>query len=414
MTEQDPRKICIILNEFPVSEEPGFSDQLELLEQMGNFLHIIVLKKNDGSGINRINADIKFLNFSAVRLLQGLGTLALMHIITPVNSVKAFYLMLKCLICSRYPLTVMKNYLQAVLAVNEDIIPLEMTHIHSEAFPETARVAVFASVFSGLKVSFTLLPLHLYSHKTRETALLLSRGNFILTLSAYDRKHLCEDVFKKILRKPAVVSFPPGINLNNFTFNRKVNTPSEPFKLITVGALKRKKGIHTVLQALKLLKERGIRYTYTIIGEGEEEDNLNSLVNSLGLDDSVIFCGNFSRQKTINALRGSDLFVIATEITPDGDRDSIPIAILESMALGVPVVATRITGITEIIEDDETGILVPPSDPVKLADACESMLKDIETRELMIVKARLFVEGSCDLLTQTRRLSEYLQKNGII
>ena len=106
-----------------------------------------------------------------------------------------------------------------MLAVNEDIIPLEMTHIHSEAFPETARVAVFASVFSGLKVSFTVLPLHLYSYKSRETALLLSRGNFILTLSAYDRKHLCDEVFKNILRKPAVVSFPPGINLNNFIKN---------------------------------------------------------------------------------------------------------------------------------------------------------------------------------------------------
>ena len=128
----------------------------------------------------------------------------------------------------------------------------------------------------------------------------------------------------------------------------------------------------------------------------------------------MIFCGNLSRQKTINELRVSDLFVIASEITPDGDRDSIPMAILESMALGVPVVATRITGVQEVIEDEETGILVPPSDPAQLADACESMLKDTENRQLIIVKARLFVEGSCDLLIQTRRLSEFLQESGMI
>jgi glycosyltransferase involved in cell wall biosynthesis len=414
MTEQDPRKICIILNEFPVSEEPGFSDQIELLEKMGNFLHIIVLKNTEHSNVSRINADIKFLAFSPVRLLQGLGTLALMLIIAPVNSVKAFCLMLKFLIWSGNPLKTLKNYLQAALAVNEDIIPLEITHIHSEAFPETARVAVLASVFSGLKVSFTLLPIQLYCHKSRETALLLSRGNFIITLSEYDRKRLCEDVFKNKSRKPAIVSLPLGVNLNNFTFNRKINIPREPFNLITVGSLKRKKGIHTVLQALKLLKERGIRFTYRIIGEGEEKNNLKALINDLGLAESVIFCGNLSRQKTINELRASDLFVIAPEIAPDGDRDSIPMAILESMALGVPVVATRVTGIPEVIEDEETGMLAPPSEPEKLADACQSMLKDPESRQLIIVKARLFVEGRCDLLIQTRWLSEFLQKSGMI
>ncbi|MFA6101314.1 MAG: glycosyltransferase family 4 protein [Victivallaceae bacterium] len=414
MTEQDPRKICIILKEFPVSEEPGLSDQIELLEQMGNFLHIIVLRDTEHSNICRINADIKFLDFSPVRLLQGLGTLVLMLIITPVNSIKAFCLMLKLLICTCHPLKILKSYLQAVLAVNEDIIPLEITHIHSEAFPETARVAVFASVLSGLKVSFTVLPINIYGCKSRETALLLSRGNFILTLSAYDRNHLSEDIFKSKSRKPAVVSLPPGVNLNNFTFNKKMNIPREPFKLITIGALKKKKGIHTILQALKLLKERGMGFTYRIIGEGEERDNLEALATSLGLDDAVIFRGNLSRQKTINELRVSDLFVIASEITPDGDRDSIPMAILESMALGVPVVATRITGIQEVIEDEETGILVPPSDPAQLADACESMLKDPENRQLIIVKARLFVEGSCDLLIQTRRLSEFLQESGMI
>ncbi len=245
MTEQDPRKICIILNEFPASEEPGFSDQIELLEQMGNFLYIIVLKNSDDPSAGSLHADIKFLKFSPVRLLQGLGTLVLMLIITPVNSVKAFCLMLKFLVCSWHPLQVLRNYLQAVLAVNEDIIPLEMTHIHSEAFPETARVAVFASVFSGLKVSFTVLPTNLYGRKSREMTLLLSRGNFILTLSEYDRKHLGEDIFKNRLRKPAIVSLPPAVNLNSFTFSRRINIPCEPFKLITVGALKKKKGIHT-------------------------------------------------------------------------------------------------------------------------------------------------------------------------
>ena len=89
-------------------------------------------------------------------------------------------------------------------------------------------------------------------------------------------------------------------------------------------------------------------------------------------------------------------------------------AILESMALGVPVIATRTAGIPEVIEDGETGILVPPAEPAQLADACQSMLKDMESRQLIIVKAKLFIEGSCDLLIQTRRLSESLQKSGMI
>ncbi|MHB9138282.1 MAG: glycosyltransferase, partial [Victivallaceae bacterium] len=78
------------------------------------------------------------------------------------------------------------------------------------------------------------------------------------------------------------------------------------------------------------------------------------------------------------------------------------------------VVATRVTGISEVIEDDETGILVPPSDPLLLADACESILKEPEMRQMLIVKARLFIEGCCDLEIQTRRLAEFMQKSGIL
>ncbi len=157
-----------------------------------------------------------------------------------------------------------------------------------------------------------------------------------------------------------------------------------------------------------------MRFTYRIIGEGEEKDNLNALAKSLGLDEAVTFRGNLSRQKTINELRVSDLFVIASEITSDGDQDSIPMAILESMALGVPVIATGTAGIPEVIEDGETGILIPPAEPEQLADACQALLKDMENRQLIIVKARLFIEGNCDLLIQATRLSEFLQKSGMI
>jgi glycosyltransferase involved in cell wall biosynthesis len=347
-------------------------------------------------------------------MLQALGTLILMLMISPVNSIRAFFLMLKLLICSGHPAGVLKSYLLAVLAVNEDIIPLEITHIHSEAFPETARIAVFASVLSGLKISFTVLPIHIYRRSSKETAMLLSRGKFIITISAYDRKHLCEDIFKNKERRPVIVSLPLGIDLNTFTFNRKSSPPKEPFKLITVGSLKKKKGIHTILHALKFLKDREMKFTYTIIGKGEEKSNLEALAEKLGLADSVIFCGNMPRLKLIQEMKSSDLFVIAPEISADGDRDSIPVAILESMALGVPVVATRVTGIPEVIEDEETGILVPPGNPLLFADACESMLKNPDNAQMIILKARLFVEGCCDLEVQTRRLSEFMQKSRIL
>ena len=414
MAEQEPRRICILLEKFPITEEPGFSAQLEMLEDMGNSLHIIALDNSGNTCAGRINASIKHLSFSLIRMLQALGTLILMLMISPVNSSRAFFLMLKLLIITGHPLRVLKSYLLAVLAVNEDIIPLEITHIHSEAFPETSRIAVFASVLSGLKVSFTVLPIHIYSQPSRETALLLAKGSFIITISAYDRKHLCDDIFKGRMMKPVIVSLPLGVDLNTFTFNRKYRIPAEPFKLITVGSLKNKKGIHTVLHALKLLKDRGMRFSYTVIGEGEEKKHLKALAEELGINDFVTFCGNVPRLKIIHKMREADLFVIAPEIAANGDRDSIPVAILESMALGVPVVATRVTGISEVIEDDETGILVPPSDPLLLADACENILKEPEMRQMLIIKARLFVEGCCDLEMQTMRLSEFMQKSGIL
>jgi glycosyltransferase involved in cell wall biosynthesis len=86
--------------------------------------------------------------------------------------------------------------------------------------------------------------------------------------------------------------------------------------------------------------------------------------------------------------RRSHLFALACQVAPNGDRDGIPNVLIESMAMGVPVVSTRISAIPELVRDGETGLLVAPRNPEALADAMVRLLTDVPLRETIIPAAR--------------------------
>lgn len=111
--------------------------------------------------------------------------------------------------------------------------------------------------------------------------------------------------------------------------------------------------------------------------------------------------------------RVSDLFVLGCEVLANGDRDGIPNVLVESMAIGVPVVATRISAIPELVADGETGLLVAPGDPRALADAMVTMLTDTNLRKRIIPKARQRVKRNFDNTLLIREIASIYRYYGI-
>ncbi len=147
-----------------------------------------------------------------------------------------------------------------------------------------------------------------------------------------------------------------------------------------VGRLVGEKDYPTLLSALALLKEKNIRFFAEIAGGGPLADELKERAQALGLRDVLAFRGSCDNVPAF--LRELDIYVLSSR------HEGLPIAVLEAMATALPVVATRITAIPEIIEDGRTGVLVPPGDPVAMAEAIAALAADGVRRRALGEAAR--------------------------
>jgi glycosyltransferase involved in cell wall biosynthesis len=128
------------------------------------------------------------------------------------------------------------------------------------------------------------------------------------------------------------------------------------------------------------------------------------LIDRLALKDCCRWIGTQPHHVVRDHYRNAHAFVLGCEVAPDGDRDGIPNVLLESMAMGVPVAATAVSAIPELITPGETGLLVPPGDPAELASAIERLLVDQDLRRQLIPAARHRVRQHFD----NRRLIQAL------
>ena len=145
-------------------------------------------------------------------------------------------------------------------------------------------------------------------------------------------------------------------------------TPTQPL-VVTVARLVEEKGIAYLLQAIALMRPDWPHARFVIVGEGEKAVWLSQQAQGLGLHDSVVFTG--FRRDAQDIIAASDLFALPSPAEPFG------LVLLEAMALGKPIIATRAGGPLEIVDDGETGLLVAPSDPAALAQGMARLLTDL-------------------------------------
>lgn len=144
--------------------------------------------------------------------------------------------------------------------------------------------------------------------------------------------------------------------------------------ILTVGQIIHRKGMDLLIKAMNLAHERGHILNLVIVGEGPEHSNLLALATQLGLSSNVYFVGNQSHEKTLEFFRGCLFFALASR------AEGLPLVIVEAMASEKAVVATRIDGVPEIVQDGQTGLLVEPENAEALAEALVTLYKDPKLR----------------------------------
>jgi glycosyltransferase involved in cell wall biosynthesis len=155
----------------------------------------------------------------------------------------------------------------------------------------------------------------------------------------------------------------------------RVRPRGEAFRILFVGRLIERKGVHVLLRAVAQLPP-GREVRVLVCGDGPEREQLERLAETLGLAGRCTFAGRVSDERLRQEYADADAFVLPAVVDARGDSEGLGVVLLEAMNSRVPVVASAVGGITDIVEDEVTGLLVPQGDERALAEALERLQRD--------------------------------------
>ena len=281
---------------------------------------------------------------------------------------------------------------------------LAPTHLHAHfaTYPSTA--AWLLSRRLGIPYTFTahahdiFLEDHLLAEK-------LASAAFAVVISRFNRAFLRERVPRRAAADMRIVHC--GVRPDAFAFVREGR---DARRILAVGRLDGIKGFEHLVDACALLRDRGVRFECDVIGSGPLEASIAGRIARAGLGDRVRLLGVRRQEEVRAALDRAGIFALPSVVTPRGDRDGIPVALMEAMARGVPVVSTQVSGIPELVEDGVTGLLAPPADAAALADALQRLLEDPALGARLARGARERVEREFDVRKESRKLYESIAR----
>ncbi len=275
-------------------------------------------------------------------------------------------------------------------------------HAHWATYPSTA--AMLASRCLGRPFSFTVHAHDLFRHD-HLIAEKLERAAFTVAISRFNRNWLLEHHATPERATPDVRVVHCGIPVDALDFRPPSFVPGRR-RVVAVGRLDPIKGFAHLVAACAELSRRGEPVDCRIVGDGPLRASLQAAIDAAGLRSSVRLMGALPQAQVQRCLESADVCVLPSVVTPEGDRDGIPVALMEAMARGLPVVSTPVSGIPELVASGHEGLLATAGDPVALADAIARQLSDRGAAAVMARAARLRIEAAFDVQIEAARLHE--------
>lgn len=282
---------------------------------------------------------------------------------------------------------------------------LGVNHIHAHFATWATSMASAVSKLTGIPYSFTAHAKDIY-HESVDTKLLVEKiahARFVITVSDFNKNYL-ENILTSHGRQGRIIRLYNGIDLTRFS---PVSGEKELQLIMGVGRLVEKKGFDDLIDACHILKNRNQPFHCIIVGEGQERMVMEKRIAEFSLEKEISLLGAKPQEDVIGLLRRATMFVLPCKIGNDGNRDGLPTVIIEAMALGTPVISTRIVGIPEMIDHEQNGILVNEKDPEGLADAINLLLDAKDRRTQFSEAAVIKAQRDFDLTKNVTVLKDY-------
>ena len=269
----------------------------------------------------------------------------------------------------------------------------QVTHLHNHFAQASCSVAVLAARLADVPFSFTLHgPADFTDPRLWRLADKIAAARFVACISHYCRSQAMLVSPQDHWSRLRIVHC--GVEPERYDAG-----PAQGQGMLFVGRLAAAKGVPVLIEAMARIRARCPEAHLTLIGDGPDRARLEEQVRRAGLQDAVRFLGYRSQDEVAEALREAALFVLPSF------AEGVPVVLMEAMAARRAVVATRIAGIPELVEDGVSGVIVPPGDGDALADAVCAVLSDPDRAARMGAQGRARVQAEFDIRTEAAALA---------
>ena len=286
----------------------------------------------------------------------------------------------------------------------------DIDHVHAHFGTHSALAAYAVRALADIDYSVTLHAHDLYVDRSMLEQK-LKTASFVVTISEFNREMLRDLYGDALADKTKVIRC--GVDVDRFKPAREQDSLAK-IRIVCVASLQPYKGHRYLIEACAELVARGLEFSCLLVGDGELREMLQADIERRKLEDVVRLAGAQGSDAVRTALLEADIFVLPSIVTESGKMEGIPVALMEAMALSLPVVTTRISGIPELVVDGEGGRLVPPANAPALADALHDLARDQDERHRLASNGRARVLAEFDLKSNALKLyRELAAKLGI-
>lgn len=276
-------------------------------------------------------------------------------------------------------------------------------HIHAQFAYHPTVAALVMHRLGGIPYSFTARGSDIHVDPTM-LGEKLAAAEFAIAVSEFNREVLLAAGGPGSAGKVHVIY--GGIDTERFRPQSSRRAPGDAWRILCVSRFEEVKGHAQLIEACRLLMQRGLAFECHLVGEGELREAIRAQVAAAGLEGRVSLYPACSQDGVLQHLSRADVFVLATVPASDGKREGIPNVLKEAMACGLPVVASDMAGIPELVRNCECGLLVPPGDVRALADTLQRLLQDRALAARLGRAARERIVSDFNLGASTRRRAQ--------
>ncbi|ABB24236.1 glycosyltransferase family 4 protein [Pelodictyon luteolum] len=391
--------IAYLCSEYPAVSHTFIFREIESLRQAGILVHTATIRRTSNLGLMTASEQDEAKRTFAV-ITEPLPAIFKAHAKSLIRNPAGYLRMAAAALKPAFtgpckPIKAVAYFIEAGILL-EWLHGLSITHVHEHFGNPTAIVAMLMKTYGGISYSISVHgPDIFYQIDSAMLDEKVRHASFVRCISHYCRSQIMRISPSSMWEKHHIVRC--GVDPD--TWLPRPEPDNEVPQLLCVGRLVPAKGQHILLNACALLKNEGVRFHLTLIGDGPDRTSLEQFSREHGLEGAVKFTGIQGQDKVREWYDMADMFILASF------AEGVPVVLMEAMAKEIPVISTRITGIPELIEHGHNGLLATPADTEDLARKIRTLIEDPEMRKRLGREGRKSVE---------RRYNQHINNNKMV